>query len=329
MRSKTLSTISLVLASGLLLAGCAGANTDEPSEGNTDNPVATGPSYTEKWDEKRPEDLLFPRGEYAFTYRENNSQEGLPAWNGEGTIGFYEDGTCAFKFEGTKTSPDGKEITYILGKVKEDSPFLSTSESQVWNNDQLLIESDYRTNFPSMGAFPRHKNFASFCSLQALEDLTTTGNAEVGQRRWTLEGGEEFAKQGKEWFMDYNLFALEIKEEDKAEALEILELMFYGTENIFTFEGEVKIEKSDNGVVRIVNGIEDKTSVFSEFIMTPLSQPMELTFPTVGGMEPALTIESAGGYVRAYEGGGIGYLREVKKLFDEFASENPGNSSTD
>jgi hypothetical protein len=330
MNKKILSSAAVLIVGSLLLAGCSTSDQGEPSGGETNGGtdiVNAGPTYVEKWDERRPEDLLFPRGEYAFTYRENNKESALASWGGEGVIGFYEDGTCAFDFKGTRTDLDGTETTYQLGKYAVDSPFVHTDGTGFWNNDQLFIEAEYRTNFPSMGAFSRHKNFASFCSLQALEDITTTGNAAVGQRRWTLEGGEKFAAEGKEWYMDYNLYVLEIEEADKTEALEILELMYYGVENIFTFEGEVRIETAENGVVTIVNGIEGETSVFSEFVLTPLENPIELNFPEVEGMTPPLTVESAQGYRNTY-GSGIDYLRYIKKMFEDFAAEN-GTGATD
>jgi hypothetical protein len=330
MNKKILSSAAAIIAGSLMLAGCSSTEQVDSSGGETNgvtDVVNAGLTYTEKWDERRPEDLLFPRGEYAFTYRENNTEASLASWGGEGVIGFYEDGTCAFDFSGTRTNLDGTESIYRLGKYAVDSPFVHPDGTGYWTNDQLLIEADYRTNFPSMGAFPRHKNFASFCSLQALKDVTTTGNAEAGQRRWTLEGGGDFANEGKEWYMDYNLYILEIEESDKAEALDILELMYYGVENIFTFEGEVKIETAENGVVTITNGVEGETSVFSEFILTPLEKPIELNFPEVEGMTPPLTVESAQGYQNAY-GSGIDYLRYIKKMFEDFAAEN-GAGSTD
>ncbi len=325
MNRKILSSAAGLLAGSLLLAGCSTtAGPGVSPTGGTDGEtaiVAAGPTYTEKWDEKRPEDLLFPRGEYTFTYRENNTESNIPSWSGEGVIGFYEDGTCAFDFEGIKTNQDGSETEYQLGKFAIDSPFVHAKGTNYWNNDQLAIEADYRTNFPSMGAFPRHKNFASFCSLQALVDITTTGNAEVGQRRWTFESGEAYAAEGKEWFMDYNLYSLKISEEDKAEALEILDLMFYGTDNIFIFDGEIRITTSEDGTVTIINGVEGETSVFSEFILTPVSEPLELSFPEVAGMSPPLTVESAQGYRNTF-GSGIEYLRSMKKMFEDFAAEN-------
>lgn len=330
MNKKILSNAAALIVGSLLLAGCSSSeqvdSTDVDSNGET-GIVNAGPTYVEKWDDRRPEDLLFPRGEYSFTYKENNKESNLVSWGGEGVIGFYEDGTCAFDFQGVRKNLDGTETAYQLGKYAVDSPFVHTAGTDYWTNDQLFIEADYRTNFPSMGAFPRHKNFASFCSLQALEDITTTGNAEVGQRRWTLEGGEEFATEGKEWYMDYNIYTLEIEETDKAEALGILELMYYGVENIFTFEGEIRITTDENGVVRIINGVEGETSVFSEFVLTPLDNPIELNFPTVEGMTPPLTVESAQGYRENY-GSGIDYLRYIEKMFEDFAAEN-GTNTTD
>lgn len=319
MKTKILSSLSLVLVSGLLLAGCSTDNGENPDDtvNTEENNTATAPTYEDKWGDEIPEELLFPTGEYAFTYRENNTQEGLPTWNGTGVIGFYEDGTCAFSFDGVKVTVEGEEIPYTIGKFRDDSPFMANQIIGYWTSDQLTIEADYRTNFPSMGAFPRHTNFGSFCSLQALDQITSFGAVERGNRVWTVEGGEEFAKKGKEWFLDYNLEILKIEEADKAEALEILELMYYGTENIFTFDGEVRVETAEDGVVTIVNGIEGETSIFSEFIFTPLTEEMVLEFETVGGLETVTTRQMASGYLNEW-GSGIEYLRYMQSLYDEF-----------
>lgn len=332
MKKNFLSNAALFLAGALILSGCTAGENQEETPVNVDNetPVAAGLSYTEKWDEKRPQDMLFPRGLYSFTYREVNEESIAYSWSGSGEIGFYDDGTCAFDYVGSRVDSNGETVNYQLGKYVTDGAFLFEEGAGFWESDALRIESGYRTNFPSMGAFPRHKNLASFCSLQALKDITTGGNLIVGNLRWSFEGGSEYAKEAKEWFMDFNIHALEISESDKNEALEVLELMYYGADNIFTFQYEMRAETFEDGTVKIVNGVEGETQVFSEFILTPLaSEELALDFPEAAGNAPATPLETARGIIGAYEGGGIGYLRYMKKLYEDFAAQNSNTETED
>jgi hypothetical protein len=326
-----LGGFSLLLSAVLLLTGCSSpaapetSPTDETGSPTDTNGLGGDSSvlseaalrYSQNWGESKVPELLFPLGEYSFAYRENNVTKDIPTWEGSGVIGFYKDGTCSFDFSGEKISYLGDISSYRIAKLNNGHPIIKIDGSEFWNNDQQYIETQFRTNFPSMGAFPREQNLSSFCSLQMLDTIGSPGNASFGFFRWDIDEGLKFAQSGKNWFIDYNLYALEIENENIDEAIEILNSIYYGNENIFTFTGEGKVDLKDNGTVFITTGIEGESDIFSEFILTPVEKPISISVVDEGEPAPPTLSETAAGNI-LYSGSGILYLRDVKKLFEEF-----------
>lgn len=332
MKQQAKSGLVLLAASALLLAGCtAGETTVEPGEttapGGENSEVSAPINYSEKWETSEPAELLFPHGDYTFTYSEDLKIEGSQTWSAEGKISFYEDGTCAFDVSGVKTTYEGKTISYRLVKEVDSYPLLQTSEyteTPVWINDPLLIESSYRTNYPAMGAFPRYKDFASFCALQKLGDLGQRGGAEVGYFFWESAQGEVFASESKEWYYDFMLTELEIEPKDYKEAREIIDLMYYGSNNIFTYDGQGRVEVKENGEVVISTGFEDPdNSMTAQMSLVPTEETLVIDLSDAKANESLLYLEETLDiYVSSYESG-IEYLRDVKRAYDEYAAENP------
>jgi hypothetical protein len=317
----------------LLLSGCtpgediaiqtppeSGEVTVSPSE----NPEPI--DYSAKWENAIPANIMFPRGTYSFTYDEKTSLSGIQSWSGEGRIGFYEDGSCAFDFSGTKINYDGEEIDYRIIKQKDSYPMLRTSEYAgvpTWTNDPMLIAYSYRTNYPAMGAFPRYKDYSSFCAMQKISEISERGGAEFGYFFWDRESGAKFASEGKEWYYDFMLTQLKIDKADYSEATEILDLMFYGNDNIFTYDGQGKVETSESGLVTISTGLEkEDSSLISRMILTPSDEELliELSAITdeIRPVDISLTLEA---YIESY-GSGIEYLRETKRLYDEYPAKS-------
>lgn len=326
MKKNFWQATALVLVGGLVLTGCADAGGLDTNEGNGNQVFPTELSYPEKWNNPEVKELLFPRGDYSFTYREVNSAAVASSWAGSGQIAFYDNGTCAFDFTGTKTESGGANEPYRLGKLANGNVALMKSGEDYWNADQLQIEGDYRTNFPAMAAFPRFRDYSSFCALQKIKDLTLAGGAPLGFIRWDVEKGEAFAKEGKEWFIDHSLHFLEISEEDRAEALKVLELMYYAPNNIFTYDGDAKVEVRENGEVLITTGVEGETEVYAEFILTPVGQKIAFDFADIGGSKPLNVDETMSAYVEYYKSG-IEYLREINKQYEN-APKPEGSDTT-
>jgi hypothetical protein len=339
MKQNVKTGFALLAVSTLLLAGCTSEEATSPEEtaapGGETNGVVEQIDYAKKWENNSPEELLFPRGEYTFTYSEAIKLDGMQNWNGEGKIAFYEDGTCAFDFAGVKVGFDGKVTEYRLVKPADTYPMLETaeySEAKIWINDPLLIESSYRTNFPAMGAFPKYKDFASFCSLQKLADIGQRGGAALGFFFWEAELGAKFAAEGKDWYYDFMLSKLEIEPEDYQEAREVLELMYYGTENIFTFDGQGKVEVNEDGTVVISTGLDSEDNLMTAtFVLTPTEEKLVIDLATLGAeSSPATLEETMEAYLSIYDSG-MEYLRSVKKSFDDYAASqgNTGETSNE
>lgn len=335
MKQNVKTGFAILAVSTLLLAGCASEDATSPEEtaapGGEVNEVVEQIDYSEKWENESPAELLFPSGDYTFTYSEDMKLDGMQNWNGEGRISFYEDGTCAFDFNGLKVGFDGVETEYRLVKPADTYPLVETGEygeNKIWINDPLLIESSYRTNFPSMGAFPRYRDFASFCSLQKLGEIGQRGGAELGFFFWNPESGEDFATEGKEWYFDYMLDSLEIAPEDYKEAREILQLMYYGNENIFTYDGQGKVEVNEDGTVVISTGLDNEDNLMTAvFTLTPTEEELTVDIATLNpDSSPATLEETMAAYISAYETG-MEYLRSVKKAFDDYAASQ--GESTD
>ena len=328
MKKNFLQATTLFLVGGLVLTGCADASVDGANGGNG-NQTVPALSYPEKWNNQEVAEMLFPRGDYSFTYREVNSADVASSWSGTGQIAFYENGTCAFDFSGVKSKNDGSTESYRLGKLANGSVAIrqtdETSGEGYWNTDQLAIESEYRTNFPAMAAFPRFRDFSSFCALQRIQDLTLGGGAEFGFLRWDVEKGEAFAKEGKEWFFDHSLHFLDISQADREEALKVLELMYYAPNNIFTYDGDAKVEVRENGEVLITTGKEGETEVYAEFILTPVAQKIAFDFSDIGGSKPVNVDETMTAYIEYYKSG-IDYLREINKQYEN--APKPEGSDT-
>lgn len=330
MKNNFWQATALVLVGGLVLTGCADAGVDASGEnGNMMTPTEL--SYPEKWNNQEVQELLFPRGDYSFTYREVNSANVALSWAGSGKIAFYENGTCAFDFDGVKSKNDGSEESYRLGKVATGNAAVRQPGKDYWINDQLEVEGEYRTNFPAMAAFPRFKDYSSFCALQRIQDLTLAGGAELGFLRWDVEKGKVFAAEGKEWYFDHNLHFLGISAEDKAEATRILELMYSAPNDIFTYDGDAKVEVRENGEVFITTGKEGETDVYAEFILTPVANKIVFDFADIEGSSPANVDESVKALAESYNGG-INYLRELNELYENapttVPSEEPSTEDT-
>lgn len=331
------SGLALLAASTLMLAGCATASetTPEPEEttapGGETSEVSEPINYSEKWEENEPIELLFPYGDYTFTYTEDIKIDGTQKWSAEGKISFYEDGTCAFDISGIKDTYSGESVPYRIVKEADQYPVLQTAEyteESIWINDPLLIESAYRTNYPAMGAFPRYKDFASFCAVQKLGELAQRGGAELGYFFWEVDKGAAFAKQSKEWYYDFYLSSLGIDPQDYDEATEILDLMYYGTDNIFTYDGQGKVEVKDNGEVVISTGLENpENSMVAQMLLTPTSEKLTIDLSDLKVNGNLLYLEeSLALYISSY-GSGIEYLRDVKRSYDEYA-QSKGESTT-
>lgn len=330
MKNKFWQATALALVGGLVLTGCADAGVDTgEGNGNGNNVSPVELSYPEKWNSPEVEELLFPRGNYSFTYREVNSADVASSWNGSGQIAFYDNGTCAFDFSGTKSESGGKTESYRLGKLANGSVAVRQEGKDYWNTDQMEIESKYRTNFPAMGAFPRFRDYASFCALQKIKDLTLAGGAELGFLRWDVIKGEAFATEGKEWFFDHSLHFLGISAEDKAEALKVLELMYYSPNNIFTYDGDAKVEVKENGEVLITTGKEGETEVYAEFVLTPVANKITFDFADIENSLPVNYDESVAAYAEYYKSG-IEYLREINKQYENAPRpEGSGDTAPD
>lgn len=335
MKQNAKAGVALLGVAALLLAGCtSGDSTTDPEEtaapgGDTTN-TSEAIDYESKWASGEPQELLFPRGEYTFTYNETIKTDLLQTWSGEGKIAFYEDGTCAFDFNGAKTTYEGKEVTYRLVKLPDSLPLVSTteySETPIWINDPLLIESSYRTNFPVMGGFPRYQDFASFCALQKLEDLGVRGGAEAGFFFWDSELGEAFAAEGKEWYYDFMLSQLNVDPKDYKEAEQVLDLMYYGNDNIFTYDGQGKVETREDGSISISTGLDNPDNIMvGEFVLTPTEEKLDLELGTIDfDNTPGTLEETLAAYVSSY-GSGIAYLRDVKRAYDEYVDSTSGES---
>ena len=333
MKQKSVVGLAALTLSALLLAGCSTGDgvatpTDSAAPGGE---VSEAIDYAEKWESAEPVELLFPRGEYTFTYSEDLKTSGQKTWSGEGRIAFYEDGTCAFDFEGTRVDADGKKVDYRLIKTADSYPIVKTAEysdAPVWLNDQMIIESSYRTNYPSMGAFPRYKDFASFCSMQKLGEIGQRGGAEVGYFFWDTELGAEYAKESKEWYYDFMLTELKIEPKDYAEARKVLDLMYYGADNIFTYDGQGKVDVRDDGKVIISTGLDKEDNFMTaQMALTPSKKPLLLELGNIGDDLPIATIqESLAGYVANFKGG-IEYLRDIQKTYDEYAKKSEGTTT--